>query len=284
MNQTQRAINSIKNDSLAALYGKYHYDEDLNAEYHERALLANQKRFYKRPERKGDKGKSDKGLTAELFDWDDESISSKDEGTTKFKAFMEIVEDEPLFRKGDARSGQWVDITMKKRNNLVNKFNALKLDLALHKSELCNLKNTVSINCSFQNEVIRVHLENESLKDEISDLKKVIEKWTYIKVTLDQLLFEKYLAILSKPLEEREENTLVLSSNHQRDDSSSYSVYMVHTRPFALRSLNYWLERLMKKCLKGSEFDFLYLLLLPSELKEVAQLMEEHSYQSMSFR
>nr|GFC86528.1 hypothetical protein [Tanacetum cinerariifolium] len=56
---------------------------------------------------KGNKGKSDKGLTAELFDWDDKSVSSKDEGTTKFKAFMAIVEDEPLFRKGDARSGQW---------------------------------------------------------------------------------------------------------------------------------------------------------------------------------
>nr|GEZ04465.1 hypothetical protein [Tanacetum cinerariifolium] len=29
MNQTQRANNSIKNDSLAALYGKYHYEEGL---------------------------------------------------------------------------------------------------------------------------------------------------------------------------------------------------------------------------------------------------------------
>nr|GEW68538.1 Rop guanine nucleotide exchange factor 14-like isoform X1 [Tanacetum cinerariifolium] len=97
----KRANNSIKNDSLAALYGKYHYEEgliddiyafktqiftiqtssskaliynnhfqdsdsdvkednktsnefmaDLNAEYHERALLANQKRFYKRSESK----------------------------------------------------------------------------------------------------------------------------------------------------------------------------------------------------------------------------------------
>nr|GEU70570.1 hypothetical protein [Tanacetum cinerariifolium] len=102
MNQTQRVNNSIKNDSLAALYGKYHYKEvlindiyasetqrftiqsssskalisniysqdsdsdveednrtinefmaDLNAKYHERALLANQKRFYKRSGRVG---------------------------------------------------------------------------------------------------------------------------------------------------------------------------------------------------------------------------------------
>ncbi|GJT73998.1 retrovirus-related pol polyprotein from transposon TNT 1-94 [Tanacetum coccineum] len=97
MNQTQRANNSIKNDCLATLYGKYNCEEglidhiyesktqrftiqalsskalifnnqfqdsdsnvkddqrtnnefmaDLNAEYHERDLLDNQKRFYKR--------------------------------------------------------------------------------------------------------------------------------------------------------------------------------------------------------------------------------------------
>ncbi|GJU63092.1 retrovirus-related pol polyprotein from transposon TNT 1-94 [Tanacetum coccineum] len=97
MNQTQRANNSIKNDTLAALYGKYNYKEglidqiyesestrftlqaanlkalisnsniqesdydveedqrssgeflaDLNVEFHERALLANQRRFYKK--------------------------------------------------------------------------------------------------------------------------------------------------------------------------------------------------------------------------------------------
>ncbi|GJZ47563.1 hypothetical protein Tco_0601395 [Tanacetum coccineum] len=75
MNQTQRANNPIKNDSLATLYGKYNYEEglidqiyidsdveedqrtnnefmaDLNVKYHERALLANHKRFYKRSRR-----------------------------------------------------------------------------------------------------------------------------------------------------------------------------------------------------------------------------------------
>ncbi|GJV43674.1 retrovirus-related pol polyprotein from transposon TNT 1-94 [Tanacetum coccineum] len=255
---------------------------DLNAEYHERALLANQKRFYKRFGRVGsarkfldksketcfacgklghfqkdcpsnktstpsypssnnsfnkskpytlsfnqtssqnseidditkgktEKGKkekenSEKGLIAESFDWDDESVSSDDKGSTKIRAFMEIVEDEPSVGKADARTGQWVDITMKKvhkilsmtdgderkhvldythvdlhyvedqRKNLVNKFNLLKQEISLHKSKLSNLKNTVSINCSIQNKVIRVNLENESLKDEIIDLKKVIEK------------------------------------------------------------------------------------------------------------
>nr|GEV68089.1 retrovirus-related Pol polyprotein from transposon TNT 1-94 [Tanacetum cinerariifolium] len=89
---------------------------DLNVKHHERALLANQKRFFKRIDEltkgkngkgKGDKGKNDKGLVAELFDWDNESVSSEDEGTTEFKTFMEIAEDEPSVGKSDARSGQW---------------------------------------------------------------------------------------------------------------------------------------------------------------------------------
>ncbi|GKC84569.1 hypothetical protein Tco_1140286, partial [Tanacetum coccineum] len=198
MNQTQRANNSIKNDNLATMYGKYNYKEglidqiyddsdveedlrsntefisDLNAEYHERALLANQKRFYKRSRRvgtarnlmdktneicfacgkqgtlseridnhqkdykrkykglkakiavltkkinamskgTGEKGlKNENGLVAELFDSDEEFVSLEDEGTTKVKAFMAITEEEPYVGKADARSGQWVEITMKK--------------------------------------------------------------------------------------------------------------------------------------------------------------------------
>ncbi|GKC74012.1 hypothetical protein Tco_1119895 [Tanacetum coccineum] len=173
---------------------------------------------------------SETALIAESFDWDEESVSSKDDRTTKIRAFMAIAKDEPSIGKADARSGQWVDITMKKvrrllsmtdsderkhvldythvdlhyvedqRKNLVNKFNLLKQELSLHKSELCNLKNIVSINCSLQNEVIRVNLENESLKDEISDLKKVIEKWTCSKVTLDQLLSEQVPGNIVKAL------------------------------------------------------------------------------------
>ncbi|GJT28517.1 retrovirus-related pol polyprotein from transposon TNT 1-94 [Tanacetum coccineum] len=311
MNQTQRANNSIKDDSLATLYGKYIYEE---------ALLANQKRFYKRSGRvrstkkpidktketcfaygktrhfqkdypsnktstpsypssnnsfnkfksytppinqtsshntgnyqkdykgkykglkaemavltqriddltkgksekgKSDNGKSEKGLIDESFEWDKESVSLEDERTTMIRAFMAIAEDEPSVGKADARSGQWIDVTMKKvhkllpmtdsddrkhvldythvdliyvedqRTNMVNKYNPLKQELSLHKYELSNLKNIVSINCSLQNEFIRVNLENGSLKDEISDLKRVIEKWTCSKVTLYQLLSEQ---------------------------------------------------------------------------------------------
>nr|GEZ56881.1 hypothetical protein [Tanacetum cinerariifolium] len=59
------------------------------------------------------KGKSEKGLIAESFDWDEESMSSDDEGVTTFKALMPIF-DELSVGKDDARLGQWVKITMNK--------------------------------------------------------------------------------------------------------------------------------------------------------------------------
>ncbi|GJS34985.1 hypothetical protein Tco_0533367, partial [Tanacetum coccineum] len=214
MNQTQRANNSIKNDNLATLYGKYNYEEgmidqiyesddsdveedqrtsnefmaDLNAEYHERALLTNHKRFYKRSGRdykgkykglkaemailtqriddltkgksekgKNEKGKSENGLIAESFDWDEESISSEDEGTTNIRAFMAIAEDEPS-------------------------------------------------NCP----------------------KKVIEKWTCSKVTLDQLLSKQIPGNIVKALGGRGKRKEKISSKEiiftKADESSSMSI------------------------------------------------------------
>nr|GEU55429.1 retrovirus-related Pol polyprotein from transposon TNT 1-94 [Tanacetum cinerariifolium] len=68
---------------------------------------------------KKDKEKSEKGLVAKSFDWDDESVSSDDEVSIKIRAFMAIAKDEPSVEKTDARLGQWVDITMKKVHRLL---------------------------------------------------------------------------------------------------------------------------------------------------------------------
>ncbi|GJV31687.1 retrovirus-related pol polyprotein from transposon TNT 1-94 [Tanacetum coccineum] len=152
MNQTQRANNSIKNDTLVALYGKYNYEkglvdqiyesetsrfsiqassskalisntqfqdsdsdveedtrsnseflDDLNTEFHDRELLANQKRYYKRSGRVGS-AKKPIDKTKETCFACDKLVSSKDEGVTKVNAFMAIAEDEPSVGKNDARS------------------------------------------------------------------------------------------------------------------------------------------------------------------------------------
>ncbi|GJS54890.1 retrovirus-related pol polyprotein from transposon TNT 1-94 [Tanacetum coccineum] len=113
-------------------------------------------------------------------------------------------------------------------DQVVSKYNLLKEELSLHISELSNLKNTVSINCSFQNEVIRINLENKSLKDEISDLKQVIEKWTCSKVTLDQLLFEQVLGNIVKALGGRRRRKEKISTKEvifsKADESSSEKI------------------------------------------------------------
>ncbi|GJT69208.1 hypothetical protein Tco_1028494 [Tanacetum coccineum] len=49
------------------------------------------------------KGKSEKGLVAKSFDWDEESVSSDDDDVIKVKALMAITEDELSVRMADAR-------------------------------------------------------------------------------------------------------------------------------------------------------------------------------------
>ncbi|GKC07021.1 retrovirus-related pol polyprotein from transposon TNT 1-94 [Tanacetum coccineum] len=123
---------------------------DLNAEFHDRALLANQKRYYKRSGRvvstKKPIDKSNetcfacgklrkyKGLKAEI-DILTKKIDAMPKGVTKVKAFMTIAEDEPSVGKSNARLGQWVEIAMKKyvedqRKNLLSKFNSLNQELS----------------------------------------------------------------------------------------------------------------------------------------------------------
>ncbi|GKB07158.1 hypothetical protein Tco_0835391 [Tanacetum coccineum] len=79
-------------------------------------------------------------------------VSFEDEGVTRVTAFIAIAEDEPSLGKVDARS---------------------------------------VYNLSLQNKITRLNLDNESLRDKVADLKKVIEKWTSSKVILDQLLTEQ---------------------------------------------------------------------------------------------
>nr|GEX60341.1 hypothetical protein [Tanacetum cinerariifolium] len=54
------------------------------------------------------------GFITESFDWDEEYFLLEDEGSIKIREFMEITEDDPYVGKADARSSQWINITMKK--------------------------------------------------------------------------------------------------------------------------------------------------------------------------
>ncbi|GJW34620.1 hypothetical protein Tco_0057540 [Tanacetum coccineum] len=260
MNQTQRANNSIKNDSLATLFSKYNYEEglidqiyesersrfyiqassskalisntylqdndldveedtkssreflaNLNTEFHDRALLTNQKRFYKRSRRVGLAKKPIDKSNETCFAYG-KQVSFKDEGITRVKAFMAIDEDEPFVGKADARSGQRVEITMKKVQRLLSMTDGDKrkhildythVDLHYVKDQRKNLLNKFnSLNQELSS--CKLNLKNKSLKDEISDLKKVIEKWTSSKVTLEQLLTEQVPSNIVRALGGRE--------------------------------------------------------------------------------
>ncbi|GJV20641.1 retrovirus-related pol polyprotein from transposon TNT 1-94 [Tanacetum coccineum] len=135
---------------------------------------------------------SAKGLVAESFDWDDESVSSDDEGITTFKALMAVA-DEPSVGRADARSGQWVEITMNKVQKLLS---------ITDNDERKHVLDYTHVDLHYvedQRKNLLSNLENESMKDEISDLKKVIEKWTSSRVTLDQLLTEQIPGNITNP-------------------------------------------------------------------------------------
>nr|GEX49701.1 hypothetical protein [Tanacetum cinerariifolium] len=193
---------------------------------------------------------------------DEESLSSEDEGVTTVEPFMTNAEDESSVGKVDARFGQWVRITIKtvqrlhsmsngderkhileytnvdlhyvedKRKNLLNKFNSLKQEFSLCKSELIDLKNTKSYNTSFQNEIIRLNLDNESLKDKVSELKRVIEKWTSSKVTLDQFLTKQVPGNIVRALGGKDRKTLSPSRHWTRFPSFSESARTAALSPF----------------------------------------------------
>ncbi|GJT76971.1 hypothetical protein Tco_1043696 [Tanacetum coccineum] len=93
---------------------------DLNQEYHDKSLLANEKRLYKRPERE---------LVLLELPWtNEESLSVGDENNTSVKAFMAISEDEQFVGKSDARAD--IHYAEDQRKNLFNKFNSLKQELS----------------------------------------------------------------------------------------------------------------------------------------------------------
>nr|GEV70881.1 retrovirus-related Pol polyprotein from transposon TNT 1-94 [Tanacetum cinerariifolium] len=109
------------------------YLRDLDIEYHERALLANSK--YYKTEYKKMKAKlavlkassqnpktfqpKNKGLVTETFDWDEEDVSDEEE-VTQVKVPMALANDELTVGKNHARSGELVDITMRKVNTLLS--------------------------------------------------------------------------------------------------------------------------------------------------------------------
>ncbi|GKF34298.1 retrovirus-related pol polyprotein from transposon TNT 1-94, partial [Tanacetum coccineum] len=85
---------------------------DLNVEYHERDLLANQKRLYKRSGRVGS-ARNPMDKSNEICFACGKQGHFQKEWITKTKSFMTIAEEKLSVGRADARPGQWVEITMR---------------------------------------------------------------------------------------------------------------------------------------------------------------------------
>nr|GFA15102.1 hypothetical protein [Tanacetum cinerariifolium] len=60
-----------------------------------------------------------KGLVAEIFNWDEKEVSDE-EKATHVKVLMALADDELTVGKSHARDGEWVDITTRKVNTLLS--------------------------------------------------------------------------------------------------------------------------------------------------------------------
>nr|GEZ03633.1 retrovirus-related Pol polyprotein from transposon TNT 1-94 [Tanacetum cinerariifolium] len=89
------------------------YLRDLDVEYQKRALLANSKQFIKEETTSQTFQPKNKGLVAEIFNWDEEEV-------TQVKVLMALADDELTVRKNHARNDEWVNITMRKVNTLLS--------------------------------------------------------------------------------------------------------------------------------------------------------------------
>ncbi|GKC94168.1 hypothetical protein Tco_1159610 [Tanacetum coccineum] len=81
------------------------YMNDLEMEFHERALLAKSKRFFKKGTQRLN-GAKNHGLIIEGYEWDEEEVSSDANEMVKVKVPMALVNDENgAIGKGSARNG-----------------------------------------------------------------------------------------------------------------------------------------------------------------------------------
>nr|GEU48201.1 protein HESO1 isoform X1 [Tanacetum cinerariifolium] len=176
MNQTQRANNAFKNGTLAALYGNFLVTKQTIDKVV--PIIVTQKTKTKSSIDSSTEKlvftlmQEVKDLKEQIKTHLETSPPTSQSGSSKsakskMKAFMAITEEELSVGKTDARS-EYTHIDLHyvedKRKNLLFKFYSLKLEVALYNSELGNLKNTKALNLSYQNEITKLSLDNESLK------------------------------------------------------------------------------------------------------------------------
>ncbi|GJZ37551.1 hypothetical protein Tco_0583742 [Tanacetum coccineum] len=149
-----------------------------------------------------------KCLITESYDWDEEEVSSDDNDVTEVKALMALADEERVSAsKESARNGEWIKISMKKvqtllemednddrksfldylcidlnyveeqRNNLMSKHRNLVQELNTCKEQLLVLKQAKLDLLTMQHVNTEILKENQNLRNELKELTSITEAW-----------------------------------------------------------------------------------------------------------
>nr|GEV33350.1 retrovirus-related Pol polyprotein from transposon TNT 1-94 [Tanacetum cinerariifolium] len=115
-----------------------------------------------------------KGLVAEIFNWDEEEVFDNEE-VTQVKVMMALADDELTVGKSHARNGEWVDITIRKVNTLLYMDEDADWQHYL-KDELLSLKQAKLDAVTFQIQNTELTKLNHALQEQLKEEKKINEK------------------------------------------------------------------------------------------------------------
>nr|GEV31811.1 hypothetical protein [Tanacetum cinerariifolium] len=163
-----------------------------------------------------------KGLIAEMYDWDDEEVSSDENEVTEVKALMALTNEERVsVGKESARNGDWTKISIKmvhtllemednndrksfldylcidlnyveeQRNNILSKHKNLIQELNTCKELLLVLKQAKLDLLTMQHVNIEILKENKNLRLELKELVSITETWLNNSNKVNQCINEQ---------------------------------------------------------------------------------------------
>ncbi|GJX49947.1 retrovirus-related pol polyprotein from transposon TNT 1-94 [Tanacetum coccineum] len=162
-----------------------------------------------------------KGLIAQAYEWDEEEVSSDDNGMVEVKVLMALAEENNAVSKEGARNGEWVKISMRKvhillemednddrkvcldylcinlnyvgeqRSNLLSKHRNLVHELNVCKEQLLVLKQAKLDFLTMQHVNTEILKDNKNLRTKLQELKAITKTWLNSSNKVNQCITEQ---------------------------------------------------------------------------------------------
>nr|GEX02596.1 retrovirus-related Pol polyprotein from transposon TNT 1-94 [Tanacetum cinerariifolium] len=198
----------------------HEYLKNLEEEYQAKALLAKSKRFFKKGTQRNTKyfeakynkvkaklallsssasalssfSSKNKGLIAELYDWDEEDVSLDDE-ETEVKALITLTNEERISVGKESARNDYLCIDLnnveEQRNNLSSKHRNLVQELNTCKEQLFVLKQAKLDLLTMQHVNTEILKENQNLKLELKELTSITKTWLNSSNKVNQCINEQ---------------------------------------------------------------------------------------------